>query len=110
MADTGTATRRSVLLGGVALAPLGSGLGFPDRAAAAPGALTGLGFAEPAADDEEFQSKLPRCDKLDGSTLHIVPDYTEGGWFCEANCVTISDGERTAVYIPLKIVEPGKRQ
>jgi hypothetical protein len=43
---------------------------------------------------------LPRCPALDGSTLRIVPAYTEAGQFCEANCVTVTDGERTAVYVP----------
>lgn len=51
---------------------------------------------------EILAENLPRCDKLDGSTLSIVPNYTEAGQFCEANCVTISDGERTAIYIPVK--------
>jgi len=44
--------------------------------------------------------ELPRCPKLDGSTLRIVPAYTEAGLRCEANCVTLTDGERTAVYVP----------
>lgn len=44
---------------------------------------------------------LPRCPALDGSTLRIVPAYTEAGRLCEANCVTITDGVRTAVYVPL---------
>jgi len=51
------------------------------------------------------QSGLPRCEKLDGSSLRIVPAYTEAGQFCEANAVTITDGERTAVYIPLAVGE-----
>jgi hypothetical protein len=50
------------------------------------------------------RQQLPRCQKLDGSTLSIVPDYTEAGAYKEANCVTITDGERTAVYVPH---EPG---
>jgi hypothetical protein len=53
---------------------------------------------------EEFQGRLPRCERMDGSTLSIIPSYTEAGWFTEANCVTISDGERTALYVPLRIV------
>ncbi len=52
------------------------------------------------------RSNLPRCEKLDGSTLRIVPAYTEAGMFCEANVITVTDGNRTALYIPLKIVEP----
>lgn len=43
---------------------------------------------------------IPRCPELDGSTLRIVPNYTEAGWFAEANAVTITDGERTAIYVP----------
>lgn len=51
----------------------------------------------------EPRLELPRCEKLDGSTLRIVPAYTEAGQFCEANCVTITDGERTAIYVPLRV-------
>jgi hypothetical protein len=48
---------------------------------------------------------LPRCDKLDGSTLKIVPSYTEAGYFTEANCVTIEDEEgRRAIYVPYRVV------
>lgn len=46
------------------------------------------------------ESDLPRCDKLDGSTLKIVPRYIEAGRLCEANVITITDGERTAIYVP----------
>lgn len=52
---------------------------------------------------EDLSEQLPRCDNLDGSSLRIVPAYTEAGRFCEANCVTITDGERTAVYVPMRI-------
>lgn len=45
--------------------------------------------------------RLPRCDNLDGSSLRIAPAYTEAGYFCEANAVTITDGVRTAVYAPV---------
>ena len=49
---------------------------------------------------------LPRCEKLDGSTLRIVSTYTEAGYFCEANCVTIEDKEgRRALYAPVKVLE-----
>jgi hypothetical protein len=48
---------------------------------------------------------LPRCDKLDGSTLRIVPSYTEAGQFCEANCLTVTDGEHTAIYVPHRVVQ-----
>lgn len=51
------------------------------------------------------QEDLPRCDKLDGSSLSILPAYTEAGMFCEANCLTVTDGERTAVYVPLRLPE-----
>lgn len=49
---------------------------------------------------------IPRCDELDGSSLRIVRSYTEAGRFCEANCVTITDGERTCVYVPLTVADP----
>lgn len=41
---------------------------------------------------------------LDGE-LRIVPAYVEAGWFTEANCVTLTDGERRAVYVP--VGQPG---
>lgn len=44
---------------------------------------------------------LPRCENVDGSTLRIVSAYTEAGGYMEANCVTITDGVRTAVYVPI---------
>lgn len=47
---------------------------------------------------------LPRCIEMYGSTLKIVPACTEAGYFQEANCVTITDGERTAIYVPFKII------
>jgi hypothetical protein len=34
----------------------------------------------------------------------IVNGYTEAGWFMEANCPTIRDGNETAIYIPARIV------
>lgn len=46
------------------------------------------------------QDALPRCEQLDGSTLRIEPGNIEAGRFCEANCVRITDGERSAVYVP----------
>ena len=51
----------------------------------------------------EQHEQLPRCGKLDGSTLKIVPAYTEAGYFCEANCITVEDKDgRRAVYVPLE--------
>lgn len=47
--------------------------------------------------------ELPRCEHLDGSTLRIVPSYIEAGEFCEANCITVTDGERTVVYVPFAV-------
>jgi len=47
---------------------------------------------------------IPRCDNLDGSTLKILPAYTEAGQYCEARCLTITDGVRTAVYVPVPSV------
>jgi hypothetical protein len=89
--DDAALSRRSVLLGTVAAGPL---------------ALAGQTEAAPTPSDKspEFQFRLPRCDKMDGSTLRIVPSYIEAGMFREANCVTITDGERTALYVPLRIV------
>lgn len=50
------------------------------------------------------QEDLPRCEQLDGSSLRILHRYTEAGQFCEANCVYVTDGERTAVYVPYRVV------
>ena len=48
---------------------------------------------------------LPRCGNLDGSSLKIVPSYTEAGYFTEANCITIADEEgRKALYVTYKII------
>lgn len=49
---------------------------------------------------------VPRCVEMDGTTLRIVPAYTEAGYFQEANCVTITDGERTCVYVPYCLPQP----
>lgn len=46
---------------------------------------------------------IPRCEKLDGSSLRIVPAYTEAGYFCEANVLTVTDGTRTVVYVPFAV-------
>lgn len=55
--------------------------------------------------EELDAEKLPRCESLDGSTLKIVPSYTEAGYFCEANCVEIEDeAGRRALYVPYKIL------
>lgn len=51
---------------------------------------------------------LPRCPTLDGSNLLIVPGYVEAGAYTEANCVTITDGERTAVYVPANLLPARK--
>lgn len=32
----------------------------------------------------------------------VVGEYTEAGWFKEANVVKITGGERTALYAPFK--------
>jgi hypothetical protein len=58
--------RRSVLLGTVAASPFAA-----------------IGKTEGSFVDKspEFQFRLPRCDKMDGSTLQIVPSYTEAGTF-----------------------------
>jgi hypothetical protein len=50
--------------------------------------------------DHKTAEELPRCENLDGSSLRIVPAYTEAGQFCEANCITVTDGERTCLYVP----------
>jgi hypothetical protein len=34
----------------------------------------------------------------------IIDGYTEAGWFCDANCVTIRDGRRESIYAPVRIL------
>jgi hypothetical protein len=53
-----------------------------------------------AEQTEDFQARLPRS--MEGEGLRIVPAYTEAGYFGEANCITVTDGERTALYVPLR--------
>ncbi len=48
---------------------------------------------------EEVQAALPRS--TEGERLSILPRFTQAGYFGEANLVTITDGERTALYVPL---------
>jgi len=46
---------------------------------------------------------LPRCENLDGTSLRIVPAYTDAGDFVEANRVIIEDKDRRrAVYAPVR--------
>jgi hypothetical protein len=82
-------TRRQALLGSAALLP----------ATCVPATPT-----SPEPVQEIDAEHIPRCPEMDGSTLRIVPDYTEAGWFCEANVITVTDGERTAIYVPLRAV------
>jgi hypothetical protein len=46
---------------------------------------------------------LPRSMEGEGLSI-VVGEYTEAGWFKEANVVKITDGERTALYVPFKTV------
>jgi hypothetical protein len=50
----------------------------------------------PGDRSEDFQARLPRS--MEGEGLSVVPSYTEAGYFGEANVVTVTDGERTALY------------
>ena len=45
---------------------------------------------------------IPRCEAMDGTGLTIVHAYTEAGYFQEANAVTLTDGTRTAIYVPIR--------
>jgi hypothetical protein len=71
--------------------------------------VRGLDFTHPAATRDTAMRpeahEIPRCPNLDGSSLFIVPAYTEAGFYCEANCITVTDGERTVVYVPAKAVD-----
>jgi hypothetical protein len=57
----------------------------------------------PGERDENFSANVPRS--MDGRGLKIVKAYTDAGHRGEANCVIITDGKRTAIYVPLRIVE-----
>ena len=52
---------------------------------------------------------------LQHDPTEIVPAYTEAGAYCEANCVTLTDGRDTAIFVPVesisrfKVVEGGER-
>jgi hypothetical protein len=48
-------------------------------------------------------AELPRS--MEGEGLKILPFYTEGGWFTEANVIKVTDGERTALYVPYQTVK-----
>ena len=37
-----------------------------------------------------------------GASVSISPAYVEAGWFSEANCITLTDGQRKAVYVPVR--------
>ena len=53
----------------------------------------------PESEVMNYLELAPRCDELDGSTLRIVPFYTEAGYFCEAQCIRIVDKDgREGIY------------
>lgn len=54
---------------------------------------------------DAFQARLPRSRDLNGAGLTIVPAYTEAGRYSEANCITVTDGERVAVYAAYSVGE-----
>lgn len=53
--------------------------------------------------NEVKTSELPRCNNLDGSELKVVS--MEAGRFCEGLEIEVSDGERSAVYVPARDLE-----
>jgi hypothetical protein len=86
-------SRRQALLG--CAAALVSGSSFPAGASPDQSPIMGR-IIDPET--------IPRRENMDGSSLRIVSDYTEAGWFGETNCITVTDGERTAIYVPLRPV------
>ena len=49
--------------------------------------------------------------RLKGEAVEIIPHYTEAGWYCEANVVALSDGNRKAIFVPVEAVQrPEKRR
>lgn len=57
-------------------------------------------------DGERWAFYVPMEGAPLAGTLTIVPKYVEAGWFSEANCVTLSDGERTKLYVPDQTRKP----
>jgi len=52
-------------------------------------------------DKERAAAYVPlEGEPLKGSFVKIVPKYVEAGWFSEANCVLLTDGEREVLYVP----------
>jgi len=52
-------------------------------------------------DKERAAAYVPlEGDPLKGTSVKVVPKYVEAGWFSEANCVLLTDGEREVLYIP----------
>jgi hypothetical protein len=73
---------------------------YPDVATLPP-ALAEDGSPWVARAPDPYET-VPRCGNLDGSSLSIVVGNIEAGRFCEAHAVTITDGTRSAVYVPLE--------
>jgi hypothetical protein len=42
---------------------------------------------------------------LQNDPVEILPEYTEAGAYCQANCVTLTDGKDTAIFVPVEPVE-----
>jgi hypothetical protein len=51
------------------------------------------------SDGERSAVYIAKDEQLSGRP-YIVPHYVESGWFLEANSVWLSDGVKTAVYVP----------
>jgi len=47
-----------------------------------------------------YYHPLPGSRALDMAAARIKPAYIEAGQFCEANCVTLTDGNRDAIFVP----------
>ena len=56
--------------------------------------------------DEDWHYALPRCVYRDGPSLSIVPESEVE--ITEAFGIAVTDGERTAVYVPVEVVKEGK--
>lgn len=64
------------------------------------------------ADDEGRTADyrpLPGSRTLDMAVVRIKPAYIEAGRFCEGNVVTLTDGRRDAVFVPVNDPYPPEK-
>lgn len=72
----------------------------PDRVPITDGERTAI-YVPMAADGSPSGENREPFARLAKAPTAIVPGYTEGGWFCEAACVRLTDGETQVMFVPL---------